>query len=131
VTATAGLLAAASMAGGPPFIGFVAKEQLYAGVAELGASGLLSSVLLAAAVAASAMLGASGLTAGAAPFLGSAPRPPEAREASPSLWLGPLVLAAVGVVAGLAPGLLATPLTLAADAITGRSTPVELALWHG
>jgi multicomponent Na+:H+ antiporter subunit A len=131
LTATAGVLAAVSMAGVPPLLGFVAKEQLYAGVLGFGAAGVLMPVVLDVAVAASAMLGAAGLNVGAAPFLGSAPSLADAREAAPALWLAPLILAGVSVVVGVAPALLSLPLTLAASAATGESTPVRLALWHG
>jgi multicomponent Na+:H+ antiporter subunit A len=130
-TATAGLLAAVSMAGIPPLLGFVAKEQFYAGVIGLSAFGVIMPLLLAVAVGASAMLGAAGLSVGAAPFLGPMPRPADAHEAAPSLWLAPLILGSVGVIAGVAPGLMSLPLTLAAGAVTGESTPVHLALWHG
>ena len=130
-TAAAGVLAAVSMAGIPPLFGFVAKEQLYAGVAAPGVAALPPMLLLAAAVAASAMLGAAGLRAGVQPFVGPAPQPPGTREAPVALWLAPLALAALGVVAGIAPGLADVPLTLAAASVTGRGTPVHLALWHG
>src|SRR5690606_5130142 len=68
-SAAAGALAAASMAGLPPLLGFVAKEQMYA--AALGQS-LWSYSLVAALVCSSALLGAAGLLAGVAPFAGSA-----------------------------------------------------------
>ena len=99
-TAAAGILAAISMAGGPPFIGFLAKEHLYAGVVELGEPGLISDLLLGATVLASAMMGAAGLIAGVGPFLGSRPEPQGTREGTVSLWLGPLVLAGIGVIIG-------------------------------
>jgi multicomponent Na+:H+ antiporter subunit A len=130
-SAAAGVLAAVSMAGVPPLFGFVAKEQLYAGVAAPGAATLPPALLMAAAVAASAMLGAAGLRAGVSPFTGPAPQPPGTREAPAALWLAPLVLAALGVAAGMAPGLADVPLTLAAASVTGEGTPVHLALWHG
>lgn len=131
LTAAAGVLAAVSMAGVPPFFGFVAKEQLYAGAGAPGAALLPSALLLAGAVAASAMLGAAGLRAGVAPFTGSGPRPPDTREAPVALWLAPLVLAVLGGVAGIAPGLADVPLTLATSAATGEEVPVHLGLWHG
>ncbi|HVH13984.1 MAG TPA: hydrogen gas-evolving membrane-bound hydrogenase subunit E, partial [Longimicrobium sp.] len=131
LTAAAGVLAAASMAGIPPLFGFLAKEQFYAAVAAPGAAALPPVLLLAGAVAASAMLGAAGLRAGASPFLGSAPHPPDTHEASTALWLAPLVLAGLGLVVGIGPGLADVPLTLAAASVTGEGMPVHLALWHG
>ncbi len=131
ITAVAGILASLSMAGGPPFVGFLAKEQLYAGVAAVADPGLVPTMLMVVAVAASAMLGAAGLVAGLSPFIGSAVRPADAHEASAPLWVGPLTLACIGVVAGMAPGLLNAPLTLASAAATGSDVSVDLALWHG
>ena len=65
VTAWAGALAAVSMVGLPPFLGFLAKERFYEAV---GQGGALAPWLLVTAVAASALLGAAGLIAGVAPF---------------------------------------------------------------
>jgi multicomponent Na+:H+ antiporter subunit A len=130
-TAAAGILAAVSMAGIPPLFGFVAKEQFYGGVAAPGAAALPPALLLGAAVAASAMLGAAGLRAGVSPYMGPAPRPAGIREAPVALWLAPLVLAALGLVVGIVPGLADVPLTLAAASVTGPGAPVHLALWHG
>jgi multicomponent Na+:H+ antiporter subunit A len=82
VSAIAGLLAAASMAGVPLFLGFVAKEQFYDTLRHFGATGIWpDAVLLGAAVAASAFLGAAGLVAGVSPFVGR----PAARD-WPSAW---------------------------------------------
>ena len=130
-SAAAGVLAAVSMAGIPPLFGFVAKEQFYAGVAEPGVAALPPVLLLAAAVAASAMLGAAGLRAGVSPYLGPTPRPAQAHEAPGALWMAPLALAGLGVVVGVAPGLADTLLTLAAASVTGVQTPAHLSLWHG
>jgi multicomponent Na+:H+ antiporter subunit A len=130
-TAAAAMLAAVSMAGVPPLLGFVAKEGLYATVAGFDRIPYAAGALLVAAVAASAMLGAAALTAGVSPFLGRTPRPADAHEAPVALWLAPLVLASVGVVVGLAPGLGNRPFALAVTAATGAIAPMELALWHG
>ena len=73
-TALAAGLAAVSMAGLPLLLGFIAKEQFYEGVAGLRASERPSGILVAAAVAASALLGAAGLLAGASPFYRPAQR---------------------------------------------------------
>ena len=73
VTAVAARLAAGSMAGVPLFFGFVAKEQFYDSVRHFGQFGVWPGVVLvAAAVAASALLGAAGLMAGVSPFVGRA-----------------------------------------------------------
>jgi multicomponent Na+:H+ antiporter subunit A len=131
-TATAGVLAAVSMAGVPPFLGFLAKEQLYAGVAGPGVPGIPSPLLLVVAVAASAMLGAAALVAGVSPFVGSGPRPEGAHEAPASLWLAPLVLAGVGIAPGLVAldlvGVLVAAFAVVSAASTGSSYFLDVAI---
>jgi multicomponent Na+:H+ antiporter subunit A len=130
ITAMAALLAAASMAGVPLTFGFIAKEQLYETVMVLGVPGSWAGLVLAAAVAASASLGAAGLIAGYGPFAGESIPSPAPHDAPPSLWVGPLVLAGVGLAVGIVPGL-AVPVGLAVDAVTRTTAPVDLAIWHG
>jgi multicomponent Na+:H+ antiporter subunit A len=90
-TAVAAMLAAGSMAGVPLLFGFVAKEQFYDSLRQFGQSGMWPGmVLVAAAVAASALLGAAGLMAGVSPFVGRPMAPTETHQATPSLWLGPV-----------------------------------------
>ena len=124
LTAIAGGTAALSMAGVPLMFGFIAKDGAY--------ETLLNSErwwLLATTVVASALLGAAGLLAGVSPFQG---RPSaNAREPVWRLWLPPLLLAAIGVVAGLIPALINEPLSAAAGAILRVPSDVSLALWHG
>jgi multicomponent Na+:H+ antiporter subunit A len=130
-TALAAGLAALSMAGVPLSLGFVAKEQFYETVSAFAGWASLSGILVAAAVIASALLGAAGLVAGASPFFGGARGFPEAHEAPRSMWLGPLVLGVVGIAIGVMPALLESPLALAAAAVTQQPAPVALSLWHG
>ena len=47
------------------------------------------------------------------------------------LWLGPLVLGVSGVILGLFPGLVASPIALAVTAATGTVSSTTLVLWHG
>ena len=134
VTALASGLAALSMAGLPPLLGFIGKEEALG--APLEAEGLpgWAGVALAAAIAAAgASYVAMAARVGVRPFVGARVEAPEpAREASPALWLGPLALAAAGLVLGLAPGLAASAvLAPAASAVAGRAVSLDLALWHG
>ncbi len=131
VTALAAGLAAASMAGIPFFAGFIAKEQLYDTVRLAALPGRSAGVLTVAAVAASMCLGAAGLIAGIAPFRGGSVPTPALHDAPRSLWIGPLILGIVGVIFGLFPSVLATPIAVAASAVTGTTSGTTLALWHG
>jgi multicomponent Na+:H+ antiporter subunit A len=131
VTAFAAALAAVSMTGIPLSAGFIAKEQFYESVTMLGLPAAWQCIAIAAAVAASACLGAAGLMAGLAPFAGSRTPSPAAHDAAPSLWLGPLVLGVAGLLAGTVPALVAWPIELAVASITRTDARVSLAVWHG
>ena len=132
---TAGVAAAAgfSMAGFPPFLGFIGKELQYEGALALpDGSGSLTSAL----VAANAMMVAAALAIGFRVFFG---RPKETGEQTRLLsevpapmWLGPLFLAAAGLVSGIFPGLLGKAvIEPAVRSILQEQTSVKLALWHG
>jgi multicomponent Na+:H+ antiporter subunit A len=130
VTAAAAILAALSMAGLPPLFGFVSKELLYeaklqapqAGWQITGA-GLLTNVIMVSLAAVIALR----------PFFGGERETPkEAHEAPLSMLLGPALLALIGLVIGVAPDKLATPLVAAAvSAARAEPTEIKLALWHG
>ena len=99
VTFGAALLAACSMGGLPLTIGFFGKETMYAGLLEGGPPALAA---LAAAVFGNALMFAAGFTVALRPFLGSRLAPADHVHDGPfGLWLGPVVLAALGVIAVL------------------------------
>jgi multicomponent Na+:H+ antiporter subunit A len=131
ITAVAGALAAGSMAGVPLFAGFVAKEQFYDSLRHVGQPGGWPAMLLLAAVAASAFLGAAGLIAGVSPFVGRPRAPKRVHEVPPALWLGPLVLGVAGLLVGMAPAILDAPLARAITPVVGGAAPLNLRLWHG
>jgi multicomponent Na+:H+ antiporter subunit A len=130
ITAAAAAAAALSMAGFPPFLGFIGKELKYEGALAIASEPLL--VASAAVLANALMVAVAGIIA-LRPFYGQrlhTPKPPS--EASPRLWIGPLVLAALGLTFGLAPSLIAGSLVQpAVTAILGSPETVKLALWHG
>jgi multicomponent Na+:H+ antiporter subunit A len=130
-TALSAGLAAASMAGIPLFVGFIAKEQLYDTIRIAGLPGVWGEVLTAAAVVASICLGAAGLIAGVAPFRGRSMPTRAPHEAPVSLWLGPLILGGAGVILGLFPDLISPPIALANAAVTRTPSTISFALWHG
>lgn len=126
VTTAVVVLAAAAMAGIPPFLGFVAKELVYE--ATLGSLLLTLAALLANAL----MVACAGIVA-LRPFAGP-PRSPNPAPGDPGwgLRLGPMVLAALGLAFGLLPGLAEAWLIAPMHrAIAGASPEGHLALWHG
>lgn len=129
VTALAAGAAALSMAGLPPLFGFIAKELTYE--AAMGASA--AAWVTTAAVTANILLVAVAGVVGLRPFLGktlSTPQNPH--EGTPSLWLGPITLAALGLAVGVWPAMGAEALLSAAGAsVLGRGVDTHLALWHG
>jgi len=129
VTAVAATLAALSMAGLPPFGGFIAKELVFE--AKL-ADGWLW-LALGVGVLVNAALVAVALVAAMRPFFQAPPRPFEhVHHETVGLWLGPAVLATCGVVLGLFPGIVnATLLAPALEALTGQPQDAYLKLWHG
>ncbi|MDP2228766.1 MAG: putative monovalent cation/H+ antiporter subunit A [Moraxellaceae bacterium] len=131
LTALAAGLAALSMAGVLPLLGFVGKELLLEAV--LGAP-QWSSLLLLLTLAAAVFGVVVALLIGLRPWFGAVghwPKTP-AHEAPPALLAGPLVLALLGVCAGLALPLVADGLLIAAaTAVAGRPPQTALALWHG
>lgn len=129
VTFAAALAAAVSMAGFPPFLGFIGKELKYEGALAMASGPLLA---IAAVVFANALMMTVAATVVLKPFLGRRPRGVGGHEAPPGLWIGPLVLAGLGLAFGLDPDLVADSLVQpAVTAVLGRPGIVELKLWHG
>lgn len=128
VTATAAFLAGISLAALGPVLSFIGKEMIFEALLHLRPGG---PVFIAATVfAAAAYVGTAGVLI-LRPFFG-APRSLADHEASPSLWVSPLLLALLGVLFGFRPGALASSLLASATSATlGEPSAVKLALWHG
>lgn len=129
ITAAAAGLAALSMGGLPPFAGFLAKESLYKGTLLAGQPWLVSGFSLLV----NALMFAAAGVAFLRPFTGKRPElPKRAHEGPPSLWLGALFLAVLGLAAGLLPGPFGTLFVAPSmSAVLGHSVELHLALWHG
>jgi multicomponent Na+:H+ antiporter subunit A len=132
MTAAGALLASFSKAGFPPFFGFVGKEYVYKTATQLDEYALL--VLLPATVA-NMLLLALALKVGLHPFWSRADvarLPKKPHEAPWTMWIGPLALGAAGLVMGLQPHRLVTPLVQpAVQEMAGHPVSFALALWHG
>lgn len=126
----AAVLAAVSMAGLPPLLGFVGKELIYESI--LTASGL-RWLFGAAAVLANAVLLAAAAIMILRPFFG-APDDlrPKAHALALNLWLGPVLPALLGMILGLFPNLVTqTAVARAVSAVMAQPVEMHLALWHG
>lgn len=130
VTALAATLAALSMAGLPPLFGFIGKELLYEATLEAPvAAPLLTGVTLTTNAL---MVVAAGMVA-FAPFFGPKPASSETvHEAPPTMWLGPLVLASLGLLIGLLPDFMVEMvISPAVAAILSQPAAAKLGLMKG
>jgi multicomponent Na+:H+ antiporter subunit A len=131
LTAVAAALAALSMAGFPPFLGFIGKELKYAGALAVASEPVLvaGAVLLSNAL----MLAVAGVVALRPFWRGSVPSDQSPMEAPWQMWLGPVALASLGALFGIYPDLLQVALiTPTVISLTGEVGEVkELKLWAG
>ena len=117
---------ALSMAGLPPFFGFVGKEALYEALTHdnvlVTVVGVLTSMLLFAVA----------WLAGIRPFSGEETHTPKHPHDPPwTMWLGPVFLGCLSVLFGLMPALPEALLSAAAGSVLGEPASFHLALWHG
>ncbi len=121
------IMAALSMAGLPPFFGFLAKEEIYA---ALAAADPYSILVTAIAVFGNTLMFAIAFAVALRPFLGQPVETPKhPHEAPVLLWLGPAVLALSGALAALFPGLthvaISSPM---ASAVAGVPKVISISL---
>jgi multicomponent Na+:H+ antiporter subunit A len=121
------MAAALSMAGLPPFFGFLAKEEIYT---ALAAGDLYSILVTALAVFGNALMFAIAFAVALRPFLGRPVETPKhPHEAPVLLWLGPAILAVAGLLAalfsGFAHAMISSPM---ASAVVGEATAISISL---
>lgn len=131
ITATIAAFAALSMAGFPPFLGFIGKELKYEGALAVASEPWL---VTSAAVLANALMVAVAMIVAVKPFWRGkevvSPKP--AMDPPATMWAGPALLAILGLMAGLWPALVGPTLVIpAAESIAGGEIDKYLALWHG
>jgi len=130
LTAAVALLAALSMAGLPPFIGFIGKELVYEAALTIDANAALVTGLI---LVPNVVFVVVAVLVGIRPFTGPpAELPKRAHDPGPSMLAGPMALGLLAIFFGLLPAGFATGLAGGAvTAITGESHELDLALWHG
>jgi multicomponent Na+:H+ antiporter subunit A len=131
ITAVAAALAALSMAGFPPFLGFIGKELKYAGAIAVASEPLF--VAGAALLSNALMLAVAGVVAFRPFWQGSVPSGQSPREAPWQMWAGPIILASLGAIFGIYPDLLQVALiNPTVISLTGEvGEAKELKLWAG
>lgn len=125
ITLTAAILAAFSMGGLPPFAGFLAKEEIYAG---LGFGSSWSLIFTLIAILGNALMFAIGFAVALKPFIGQPIETPKKPHEGPVLlWLGPIVLAMLGLLSALVSTfthrIVSTPM---ASAIAGEPVTISI-----
>lgn len=129
LTALAAVLAALSMAGIPPLIGFIGKEFLYKASLELPTAMLW---VTGTAFAASALMFAVGGIVALRPFFGALKDTPKTPTEGPiAMLVGPLLLASLGLGLGLFPDSAESLVRPATAAVYGSAVKVDLYLWGG
>ncbi|MEM6488166.1 MAG: hydrogen gas-evolving membrane-bound hydrogenase subunit E [Pseudomonadota bacterium] len=130
LTSAALVLAAGSMAGFPPFLGFIGKELKYEGALAIAEE---PWPMATAAVVANACMVALTLVIILRVVFGPLRETPKLpREVPVALWLPPLALASLGLVFGVAPDVVGEALVQpAVVSVLGRPETVALKLWHG
>ncbi|MBB3657203.1 multicomponent Na+:H+ antiporter subunit A [Rhizobium sp. BK650] len=123
LTFTIAMAAALSMAGLPPFFGFLAKEEIYTALAAGDPRSILFTIV---AVFGNALMFAIAFAVALRPFAGQpVETPSHPHEAPVLLWLGPAILAAAGLLAalfsGFTHGTISSPM---ASAVSGQATTI-------
>ncbi|MDP2733783.1 MAG: proton-conducting transporter membrane subunit, partial [Hoeflea sp.] len=127
ITFIAAIAAAISMAGLPPFIGFLAKEEIYYALWHIDPWSL---AFVAVAIIGNGLMFVIGFAVAIKPFFGPVVKTPKvAHEGPVLLWLGPLVLGITALGAALVSPVthrfISSPM---ASAIAGETESVTISL---
>jgi multicomponent Na+:H+ antiporter subunit A len=127
ITFAAALLGGISMAGLPPLFGFLAKEEIYAALAGADPRAVLFT---AVAVIGNALMFVIAFAVGLKPFIGAETKTPKhAHEGPVLLWLGPLTLALLALIAAVFATLTHRYVTSPmASAVSGQTETVSIGL---
>lgn len=124
----AGIAAALSSAGVPPFFGFMGKELIYT-------SGLhsfaYSEILIVAMLLTMILLLVSGFNAGIKPFRGTNTSAHQVHDPGINMVAGPVILASLGLIFGLFPGFISPLLSNTVGSVIPGTEKLALGLWHG
>jgi multicomponent Na+:H+ antiporter subunit A len=130
-TAVAAGAAALSMAGLPPFLGYVAKETVYDAMLHgpVFFSGLLAATVVFASLCFVAVAGIAGIR----PFVGGRGDTPKEPHGTPaSMWIAAGLLSLGGILFGIFSSWVDRPLIApAVGAVRRHAVEVDLVLWHG
>jgi len=128
--AIAGFLAALSNAGIPPSFGFLGKDLIYEAILHQSFS---KELLIILAVITNILLLSAGFVVGVKPFIGNLPSSfSKVHLPSPLLWVPPLILATLGLIFGLNPGLVQNSLIYPVlTNVFENPKEIHLKLWHG
>ncbi len=130
ITFVTACVAALSLAGLPPLFGFIAKELMFEASLQAPGIAFFATVL---AVASAIMIVAMAAVFATRPFLGDLKKTPKhPHEAPLSMLIGPVTLAALGLLFGVAAFIPAAAIVgSSVAAVYGAPVEVELYLWHG
>ena len=129
-TTIAAMVALFSMAGLPPFIGFIGKELIYE--AKVAVPGSANFLLYTGVLSNVFMVAISGIFAWKVFFGKPGEMPLKPKETPFRLWLGPGVLAVLSFALALFPGFFAeNVVSPAISAVRAEDITVKIKLWHG
>ncbi len=130
VLSIAAIMALLSMAGLPPFLGFIGKEIIYE--AKIQAPGIANYVLVVAIAANIMMVAISVQVAWEVFFAPPGNKNLDIKRPTWGLLAGPVVLAVSSLLMGMFPKLLAEPFILPAiEALKVHTINLKIKLWHG